>query len=119
MGVPAKEAAKLIAAFGIRVYTVGVGTLYGGVANVEGWPAIHAEFEEDTLKEIADITGGDYYPARNATKVDKVYERLGRRAAHETGTRELTALLAAIGALLTVAAMALSVLWSTPRPRLA
>jgi Ca-activated chloride channel homolog len=119
MGVPAKEAAKLIAAFGIRVYTVGVGTLYGGVANVEGWPAIHAEFEEDTLKEIADMTGGDYFLARNAKKVLKVYERLGHRAVRETGTRELTALMAALGALLTFGAAALSVMWSTPQARLA
>jgi Ca-activated chloride channel family protein len=112
MGVPAKDAAKLIAAFGIRVHTIGVGTLYGGVANVEGWPAIHAEFEEETLKEIADITGGDYYLARNAKKVDRVYERLGRRAMFETGTRELTVLFALLGALLTSGAAALSLWWS-------
>lgn len=119
MGVPATEAAKLVAAFGIRVYTVGVGTLYGGVANVEGWPAIHAEFEEDTLKEIADITDGDYFLARNAKKVQKVYERLGHRANRETGTRELTGFLAAIGAVLTLVAAALSVLWAVPQPRVA
>lgn len=119
MGVPVKEAAKLIADFGIRVYTVGVGTLYGGVANVEGWPAVHAEFEEDTLKEIADITDGDYFLARNAQRVERVYERLGHRAIFETGTRELTAILAVLGAMLTLAAAALSLLWSTPQPRLA
>jgi Ca-activated chloride channel family protein len=113
MGVPAAEAAKLIAAFGIKVYTVGVGTLYGGVANVEGWPAIHAEFEEDSLKEIAAITGGDYSLARNARKLDKVYERLGRRAIFETGTLEFTALLTVIGAMLTLASAALSLWWSS------
>src|SRR5688572_22467457 len=75
MGVPYEQAAKLVADFGIRVYTVGVGTLYGGTASVEGWPAVHAEFEEDTLKHIAAITGGDYYLARNAKKLGKIYER--------------------------------------------
>ena len=114
MGVPAEQAAKLIAAFGIRVYTVGVGTLYGGVANIEGWPAIHAEFEEDTLKEIAAITGGDYFLARTAKKVGKVYDRLGRRAIFETATRELTAVVAMLGAILTLAAAGLSLWWSPP-----
>ena len=114
MGVPFEQAAKLIAAFGIRVYTVGVGTLYGGTANVEGWPAIHAEFEEDTLKEIADITGGDYFLARGAKKLARIYDTLGRRVIFETGTCELTALLAVLGALLTLTAAGLSLLWSVP-----
>jgi Ca-activated chloride channel family protein len=112
MGVPFEQAANLIARYGIRVYTVGVGTLYGGTANVEGWPAIHAEFEEDTLKEIADITGGDYFLARGATRLRKIYETLGRRAIFETGTNELTALAAALGAILTLASVGLSLWWS-------
>jgi Ca-activated chloride channel family protein len=119
MGVPAELAAKLIADFGIRVYTVGVGTLYGGVANVEGWPAVHAEFEEDTLKEVASITGGDYFLARSAKKVDKVYERLGRRAVFETGTREHSGLLAGHGTILPLAAAGQSLWWSLPTTRLA
>ena len=112
MGVPFEQAAKLIARYGIRVYTVGVGTLYGGTANVEGWPAIHAEFEEDTLKEIAAITGGDYFLARGAKKLAKIYDTLGRRVIFETGAHELTAVLALLGAILTLASATLSLWWS-------
>jgi Ca-activated chloride channel family protein len=113
MGVPAEQAAKLIARFGIRVYTVGVGTLYGGVASVEGWPAVHADFDDDMLKEIADITGGDYFLARNAKKLEAIYETLGRRAIFETGTHELTVGLAIVGAMLTLGAAALSLVWTS------
>ena len=112
MGVPAKTAAKTVADFGIRVYTVGVGTLYGGVANVEGWPAIHAEFDDETLKDIADITRGDYYLARNADRLTKIYETLGSKVVLEKREGEITALFTAIGMLLLLASAGLSVLWS-------
>ena len=113
MGVPARQAAKLVAAHGVRVYTVGVGTLYGGVANIEGWPAIHAEFEEETLKDVASITGGEYFLARNADRLATIYERLGRRTIFENGVREITVILTAIGMLCILASAALSLLWRT------
>jgi Ca-activated chloride channel family protein len=112
MGVPAAQAAKMIADFGIRVYTVGVGTLYGGTANVEGWPAIHAEFDDASLKEIADITRGEYFLGRNADKLTQIYERLVRRIILEKGEDEITALLTAIGMVLAFASAGLSVVWS-------
>jgi Ca-activated chloride channel family protein len=112
MGIPAVQAAKMVADFGIRVYTVGVGTLYGGTANVEGWPAIHAEFDDETLKQIADITRGEYFLARNADKLTQIYERLVRRIILEKGEDEITALLTAIGMVLLLASAGLSVVWS-------
>jgi Ca-activated chloride channel family protein len=113
MGVPPARAAKMVADFGIRVYTVGVGTLYGGVANIEGWPPIHAEFDEDILKEIADITHGEYFLARSADKLAKIYRDLGRRVVLEGRELEVTALFTAIGMVLWITAAALSMLWST------
>ena len=110
IGVPAAKAAKMAADLGIRVHTVGVGSLYGGVANVEGWPPIHAEFSEETLQEIADITHGEYFLARSADKVAKIYEGLGRRIVLERTDFELTVLCAVLGMLLSIAAAALSLL---------
>jgi Ca-activated chloride channel family protein len=113
MGVPPAKAAKMVADFGIRVYTVGVGTLYGGVANIEGWPPIHAEFDEEILKEIADITHGEYFLARSADKLAKIYQELGRRAVLEGRELEITALMTALGMVLWLAAAGLSMFWST------
>jgi Ca-activated chloride channel family protein len=110
MGVAPAKAAQLLADEGIRVYTVGVGTLYGGVANVEGWPTIHAEFAEETLKEIAAITGGEYFLASDARKLTKIYEGLRRRVIFERTEHEITVLFAAVGMILLLAAAALSLL---------
>jgi Ca-activated chloride channel family protein len=111
MGVPALEAARRVADHGIRVFTVGVGTLYGGVAHVEGWPPIHAEFDEATLQKIADVTDGEYFLARSAEKVRRIYERLGRRVIFEKIEHEVTAVFTAIGMLLALSAVASSLLF--------
>jgi len=115
MGIPPKKAAKMAADLGIRVYTVGVGTLYGGVANIEGWPPIHAEFDDATLIDIADITRGEYFLARKADKVSAIYEKLGRRVILKRTEREVTVLLIALGMVLSLASTALS-LSSSGRP---
>lgn len=51
------EAAK---AAGVRVYTVGVGTPGKGL-------------DEDTLREVAEFTGGRYFNARDAASLEQVY----------------------------------------------
>jgi Ca-activated chloride channel homolog len=110
MGVPAVEAAKRLAHHGIRVFTIGVGTLYGGVAHIEGLLPIHAEFDEATLQKIADVTEGEYFLARNAEKVRRIYERLGRRVIFEKIEHEVTAVFTAIGMLLALGGLASSLL---------
>ena len=111
IGVPPVKAAEAAAERGIRVYTVGVGTPYGGMAKVEGWPHIHAEFKEETLKEIARVTRGKYFHARNAGKLDKIYGELTGRAVLEKRETEITPLLSTIGMMLLLAAATLSLLW--------
>jgi len=111
MGIPALGAAKLAAEQGIRVYTAGVGTLYGGVANVEGWEAIHAEFEEETLEKIADMTRAEYFYARDVEKLTRIYQKLSTRVIFERRETEITALFVAAAALLALAAAGLSFVW--------
>ena len=111
MGISALQAAKLTADHGIRVFTVGVGTLYGGVAHIEGWAPIHAEFDDATLRKIADVTRGEYFEASNAGKLRRIYESLVRRVVFERKEVEITALCAAIGAVLTLASAGLSLVW--------
>jgi Ca-activated chloride channel family protein len=117
LGVPPLTAAKMAADRGVRVYTIGIGTLYGGTAYVEGMPPLHADFEEETLQKIADVTGGDYFYASTADKVKRVYEKLSRRAILERKESEITALFGAIGGLLSLAAAALSLAWCIPALR--
>lgn len=108
MGVPALDAAKRVADHGVRVFTIGVGTLYGGIANVEGWAPIHAEFDETMLRKIADVTHGEYFLARSAEKVRSIYQSLGRRVILERSEHEVTAVFTALGMLLALGGGALS-----------
>jgi len=109
-GVDTLEAAKMAAIRGVRIYVVGVGTVDGDVASPEGM-AIYMQLDEPTLREVAHMTGGEYYHAGSAETLHDVYENLGTRVQIVTRETELTGLLALISALLATAAALLSMLW--------
>jgi Ca-activated chloride channel family protein len=104
------EAAKMAADRGVRVYTVGMGTKDGESINFEGW-SMRVRLDEDTLKNIANITRADYFYAGTAEDLKKVYENLSSRLVVEKKETEISGLLAALGALLVAIAAGLSVWW--------
>ncbi|MBE7522670.1 MAG: VWA domain-containing protein [Burkholderiales bacterium] len=104
------ESAKMASERGVRVYTVGVGTPKGEVLAAEGW-SMRVRLDEDTLKNIANLTRGEYFYAGSADDLRKIYDALNTRFVFERKTIEVTAIFAAAAALLTIAAAALSVLW--------
>jgi Ca-activated chloride channel family protein len=104
------EAAKMAADRGVRVFTVGVGTPQGEIIGFEGW-SMRVRLDEETLKQIANITHGEYFYAGNAVDLKKIYENLNARLVMEKKETEISALLAGLGALLAVIAASLSVLW--------
>ena len=54
-GVDPLEAAKMAADRGVRVYTVGIGTVDGETIGFEGW-SMRVRLDEETLKAIANKT---------------------------------------------------------------
>jgi Ca-activated chloride channel family protein len=104
------EAAKMAADRGIRVFTVGFGSAAGGPAMVEGY-SIFMMFDEETLKAIAGLTRAEYFHATSADELKKVYDALSSRFVLTKEEREVTALFAAVAALLTLASASLSLLW--------
>ncbi len=104
------EAARFAADRGIRIYPVGIGTTKGTTISYEGW-SMHVKLDEDTLKQIATITRGDYFLAGSAAELKKVYEGLTTRFSVEKKDTEITALFAAAGAALALVAAALSLAW--------
>jgi len=109
-GVDPLEAAQWAADRGVRVYTVGVGTVQGEVIGFEGW-SMRVRLDEDTLKAVALRTNAEYFHAATAQDLRKVYETLSSRISVETKETEATALLALAGAALMLLAGALSVWW--------
>jgi len=109
-GPDSVEAAKMAADRGVRVYTVGLGTVNGEVVGFEGW-SFRVRLDEDTLKQVASVTRGEYFYAGTATDLNKVYETLNTRLILETRETEISALVSALAALLALLAGVLSLVW--------
>lgn len=77
-------AAQIAADYGIRVYTIGVGTK--GVAlspTVNEWGAVSfvqakVEIDEDMLTKIAETTGGQYFRATDNTSLQEIYAQINQ-----------------------------------------
>lgn len=74
-------AAEIAQTYGIRVYTIGVGT--NGTAPYPFKTAFGLQFQnievkidEPTLKEIAQITGGQYFRATDNKKLKEIYNEI-------------------------------------------
>ena len=104
------DAAKMAAERGIRVYTVGIGTTSGETIGFEGW-SMRVRLDEETLKNISILTHGEYFYAGTAEDLKKVYEGLSSRMVVERKETEISAIFAALAALLSVLAAGLSVWW--------
>jgi Ca-activated chloride channel homolog len=104
------EAARMAAERGIRVFTVGVGTEKGEMIGAEGW-SMRVRLDEAALKNIANITQGEYFFAGTAKDLNKVYETLNSRLVFEQKQTEITALFAAAAAFCAIMAAVLSMLW--------
>jgi Ca-activated chloride channel homolog len=104
------DAAKMAADRGIRVYTVGIGTTQGEIIGFEGW-SMRVRLDEETLKNISVLTHGEYFYAGSAEDLKKVYQNLSSRMVVERKETEISALFAALGAALALAAAGLSLWW--------
>ncbi len=104
------DAAKMAAERGVRVYTVGMGTTSGEVIGFEGW-SMRVRLDEETLKNVSVLTQGEYFYAGTAEDLNKVYESLSSRMVVERKETEVSALFAALGALLALLSAGLSVWW--------
>jgi Ca-activated chloride channel family protein len=109
-GVDTAEAAQLAADRGVRVYTVGIGTVDGEVIGFEGW-SMRVRLDEDSLKHVAKVTQGEYYYAGTADNLKQVYQSLGSRLAVETKETEVAGLLALVGGVLMLLGASLSLMW--------
>lgn len=109
-GVDPIEAAKLAADRGIRVYTVGIGTVDGETIGFEGW-SMRVRLDEETLKAIANKTSAEYFYAGTAADLKKVYETLSSKLTVEKKETEISALFALVAAGLVLLSAGLSLLW--------
>lgn len=80
-----KIASELAVEFGIKVYTIGLGTNgmavspIGVLANGKfQYGNMPVQIDEDLLKEIAKTTGGEYFRAISTTRLGEIYEQINK-----------------------------------------
>jgi Ca-activated chloride channel homolog len=136
-GIDPIDAAEQAADRRVRVYTIGFGTTdpgnlvctpeqlggeFGGQFGAPGGPGIGGSgpggisqfllIDEATLESIAEVTGGEYYAAENSDELVDVFEELPSRVVRQDEEREITVAFVAVGALLALGAVGLSLWWN-------
>jgi Ca-activated chloride channel family protein len=89
-------AAKVAASMGVKIYTIGVGTLEGGRIPVDDpiwgrrYVTAETELDEESLQAIADETGGKYFRATNENALAEIFDRIDRLERTEVKIRRYT-----------------------------
>lgn len=127
------DAAQEAADRGIRVYAIGFGTEQGGeFANCfpqdlgneplmfgggifGGGGMFRRGIDEDTLKQVAALSGAEYYSAESAGQLNEVFHKLPTYLITKHQTIELTVMFAMAAAVLTALAMLLALAWHPVR----
>lgn len=109
------EAAQMAADRGVRVYTVGIGSAQGIDLEVEGF-TVHTQLDEETLKQIADLTAGTYYNAQSQDDLRAIYESIELQLVVRPEETEVTALFAGVGLLILLLGGTCSFLWFSRVP---
>jgi Ca-activated chloride channel family protein len=89
-------AGELAKTFGIRVYTIGVGTrgnapypmldMFGRTHMMQ----VPVEIDEGVLQQIADITGGKYFRAFDNNKLKQIYSEIDRMEKSKINVKEFS-----------------------------
>jgi Ca-activated chloride channel homolog len=116
---------------GVRVYTIGFGTTnntspmncgdgdvfgYGGGLGLlpdhrGGGGGFRMEIDEETLTQIADLTGGEYYVATSAGELQEVFQNLPTYVTATREIMEISVFFTTFAVLMTVIAIILSLRW--------
>lgn len=117
---------------GVRVYTIGFGTTnnsspmncgdddpfssFGqpfdqGGGGFGGGGGFRREIDEETLQQVADITGGEYYPATSAAELQEVFQNLPTYVIATRETTEISVFFTAFAVLMAIIAMILALRW--------
>lgn len=81
--IPPVTAAEIAREFGIRVYTIGVGTTGKALSPTGIYPNgkykydyVDVEIDEELMQEVAEMTGGQYFRATDADKLENIYNEI-------------------------------------------
>jgi Ca-activated chloride channel family protein len=116
---------------GVRIYTIGFGTTnnsspmncgdgdpFGGFGfgpqfggGFGGGGGFRREIDEETLTQVAELTGGKYYIATSANELQEVFSNLPTYVIATRETTEISVFFTAFAALLAILAVILALRW--------
>jgi Ca-activated chloride channel homolog len=99
---------------GVPIYTIALGTEAGTVEITNDYGQTETYSvppDPETLRQIAEETGGRFFKAPTQADLEAVYEEIGSQVSTENEERELTAAFAGAGAVFLLIGASLSVLW--------
>lgn len=100
---------------GIRIYTVGIGSPAGTNLHINGI-TVHTQLYEEPLRQIARITGGTYFNAKNEQELIAIYDHLAPELVIKPEKMEVTSLFAGISILTLLIGGAFSFYWFNRLP---
>jgi Ca-activated chloride channel homolog len=109
------EVAQEAANRGVRIYTVGIGSPLGANLEIEGF-SIHTQLDENLLRQISEITGGQYFNAETEEELQDVYKNLNPQLVTKPEKMEITSLIAGAGMFILLLGGGLSLLWFSHLP---
>ncbi len=108
------DAAEKAKELGVPVYTVALGT-EGGEVTVTDENGMEQRIpvppDVETLRQVAETTGGEFFDAPDSEALEAVYENLASRVGFEQEEQEVTYAFLGAGTILLLAAGTLSALW--------
>ena len=99
---------------GVPIYTIAFGTPDGTVEITNDFgvtQTYNVPPDPDTLRRVAEETGGRFFEAPTEADLEEVYKEIGSQVSYEDEKRELTAAFAGAGAFFLLLGGALSALW--------
>lgn len=106
----ATEAVKL----GVPVHTISFGTPAGYIDR--GGRPIRVPVDGQTLRAVAEQTGGEFHEAGTSAELRAVYEDIGTSVGYRTEKQDVSARFIGVGLLLAMAAAAGSMVWFSRLP---
>ncbi len=89
-------AARVAQAFNIRIYTIGAGTRGEALYPVEHpifgkrYQKVPVQIDENLLRQVADITGAQYFRATDETSLEQIYAEIGEMEKTKIEVKEYT-----------------------------
>lgn len=95
--VSPKDAAQVAQAMGVRLYTIGVGSK-GEFETTVGYDPfgrpvrqkVTADIDEETLKTMAQFTGGRYFRATNKSSLSEIFDEIDKMEKTKMSVREFS-----------------------------